>query len=279
MRHTRPLMTMEVPGDRVKMPGECPFQVERGERVIALVSLHHWPRAYLVGNPACTAASARTETQPSCRKRAYSRGMPEWIGSAATMVTALVALAALIVSIWASRRVARKREFELLLERIDREAAKREAKTHALAEQIDREAAKREAKTHALAEQIDREAAKREAEMHALAEQIDREAAKREAETRAFTERIEREAAKREERFEREVAKREEAIRDALDRSDRKFEALQRRSDEMYRLSAEITARMTHTEAVLETAAKADPATRQGEAVAAQDVLGDRPGE
>ncbi len=51
--------------------------------------------------------------------------MPQSIGSAATAVAALVAIAALIVSIWAGRRVARKREFELLLERIDREAAKR----------------------------------------------------------------------------------------------------------------------------------------------------------
>lgn len=71
------------------------------------------------------------------REAAYSRGMPEWVGSAATVVTALVALAALIVSIWASRRLARKREFELLLERIDREAAERD-------ERFEREVAKRE---------------------------------------------------------------------------------------------------------------------------------------
>ena len=180
--------------------------------------------------------------------------MPEWIGNAATVVTALVALAALIVSIWASRRVARKREFELLLVRIDNEAAKREAKTDALTERIDREAAKREADTRAFTERIDREAAKRE-------------------------ERFEREVAKREERFEREAAKREEAIRDVLDRSDRKFEALQRRSDELYRQSAEITSRVAHTEAVLEAAPEADPATGQSDAVAAQDVPGDRPSE
>ena len=173
--------------------------------------------------------------------------MPEWIGSAATVAATLVALAALIVSIWASRRVARKREFELLLARIDQEAAKREADTRALTERIDREAAKRE-------ERFEREVAKRE-------------------------ERFEREAAKREERFEREAAKREEAIRDVLDRSDRKFEALQRRSDELYRQSAEITSRVAHTEAVLEAAPEADTATGQSDAVAAQDVLGDRPSE
>ena len=161
------------------------------------------------------------------------------------MGTALVALTALIVSIWASRRVARKREFELLLERIDREVAKREAETRALTERIDREAAKRE-------ERFEREVAKRE-------------------------ERFEREAAKREERFEREAAKREEAVRAVMDRSDSKFEALQRRSDELYRHSAEITKRVAQTEAALE--AEADPATGQSEAVAAQDVLGGQPSE
>ena len=152
------------------------------------------------------------------------------------MATALVALAALIVSIWASRRVARRRDFELLLERVDQEAAKREAETRAITERFDQEAAKRD-------------------------------------------ERFEREAAKRDERFEREVSKREEAIRDVMDRSDRKFEALQRRSDELYRQLVEIAARAAHNEAVLETAAEANPASGQGEAVAAQDVLGGQPGE
>ena len=155
--------------------------------------------------------------------------MPQWIGSVATVMTALVALSALIVSIWASRRVARKREFELLLERIDREAAKRE-------------------------ERIDREAAKRERQ-------------------------IDREAAKREEQFEREIAKREEAIRAALDRSDRKFEVLQRRSDELYRQWAEVTMRVTHTEAVLGTTAVTEPASGQGDAVAAQGVPGTGPSD
>ena len=115
--------------------------------------------------------------------------MPQSIGSAATAVAALVAIAALIVSIWAGRRVARKRKFELLLERIDREAAKRE-----------------------------------------------------------------------------------DAIPAMMGRSDRKFEALQRQSDDLYRQSAEITTRVAHTEAVRETAAEA--AIGQGEAVAAHDVLG-----
>ena len=188
----------------------------------------------------------------------YGRGMPQWIGSAATVLATLVAIAALIVSIWAGRRAARKREFEILLERIDREAAKREAETRAVIEQIDREAAKRE-------EQIDREAAKRE-------ERIDREAAKRE-------EQIDREAAKREERIDREAAKREEAIRELMDRSDRKFEDLRRRSDELYRQSAEVTARMARNEDVPETAAESTPARRETDAVAAQDVPAGRPRE
>ena len=169
--------------------------------------------------------------------------MPQWIGSAATMAATLVAIAALIVSIWAGRRAARKREFEVLLERIDRETAKREAETKAVIEQIDREAAKRE-------------------------ERIDREAAKREAETRALMERIDREAAKREER-----------IRELMDRSDRKFESLQRRTDELYRQSAEVTARVEHNEAVPATAVESTPARGETEAVAAQDVPAGRPRE
>ena len=122
--------------------------------------------------------------------------MEEWIRGATQVVTALVAMAALIVSVRASRRFARRREFEILLERIDQEAAKREKR-------IDQEAAKRE-------KRIDQEAAKREKQ-------------------------FEREAAKRERQFEREAAKREEAIRAQMDRSDRKFEALLARSDELFR--------------------------------------------
>jgi len=144
--------------------------------------------------------------------------MPQWIGGAATVAATLVALAALIVSIWAGRRAARRREFEILLERIDRETTKRET------------------------------------------------------ETRAVMERIDREAARREERVDREAAKREERIRELMDRSDRKFEALQRRSEELYRQSAEVSARVAHNEAVLATAVESTPARGETEAVAAQDV-------
>ena len=181
--------------------------------------------------------------------------MEEWIRAGTTVVTALVAMAALIVSIRASRRVAREREFDILLERIDREAASRE-------KQFDREAAKREAETRALIERIDREAAKRERQ-------------------------FEREAAKREQQFEREAAKREEAIRALMDRSDRKFEALLAQSVELSRQLAEMTGRVLRTEAVLETmqaggqraAVQPAPATGETEMVAAQGVPGGRPTE
>jgi len=53
------------------------------------------------------------------------------------IATPLIAITALIVSIWASRRVARKREFEILLERIDREAERREAAIRALIDRSD----------------------------------------------------------------------------------------------------------------------------------------------
>ena len=114
--------------------------------------------------------------------------------------------------------------------------------------------------------------------MRALTERIDREAAKRE-------EHFEREAAKREEQFEKEVAKREEAIRTLMDRSDSKFESLLRRSDELYRQSAGVNARVAHNEGILATmqpdspgvASELAPESGQSEAVAAQDVPGDRP--
>ena len=210
--------------------------------------------------------------------------MEEWIRGATAIVTAIVAVAALVVSIWASRRVARKREFEILLERSDREAAKRE-------QQFEREAAKREEAIRALMERSDREAAKRE-------QQFEREAAKREEAIRALMERsdreaakreqqFEREATKREQQFEREAAKREEAIRALMERSDRKFEAVLARNDELSRQSAEVTERVSRTEAVLETvraggqraAVQPAPSTGETEAVAAQGVPGGRPTE
>ena len=76
------------------------------------------------------------------------------------VLTPLVAIAALVVNIWASQRVRRKREFEILLEEIRREARERQ-------ERIDREAAKREAL-------FDKDAAKREEAIQVLIDRSDR---------------------------------------------------------------------------------------------------------
>ncbi len=181
----------------------------------------------------------------------YGRGMEEWLGNVATVATPLIAIAALIVSIWASRRVARKREFEILLERIDREAAKREAQFEKAAaernERFEREVAKREAQFEKAAaernERFEREAAKREAQFEKAAaernERFEREAAKREElfekAAAESNDRFEREAAKREglfekaaaesnDRFEREAAKREGLFEKAAAESNDRFE-------------------------------------------------------
>ena len=87
-------------------------------------------------------------------------GMAEWLRIVAAVATPVVAVAALIVSIWASQRVRRKREFEILLEEIRHEARERQ-------ERIDREAAKRE-------ELFEREAAKREEAIQMLMDRSDR---------------------------------------------------------------------------------------------------------
>ena len=233
-----------VPSTGAIQPAESRYAVERVAQWIARVSPHHCVCI-------CRGGSRKPfASQSAARFCVYGRGMPQWIGSAATAVATLVAIAALIVSIWAGRRAARKREFEILLERIDRETTKREAETRALTERIDRKAERREAETKAFMEQIDQRADKREAETRVLTEKIDREAEKR-----------------------------EKAIRELMDRSDRKFEALQRRSDELYRQSAEVTARVLHNEGVLATASESTPARGETEAVAAQDVSAGRPRE
>ena len=64
-----------------------------------------------------------------------------------------------------------------------------------------------------------------------------------------------------------------------MDRSDRKFESLQRRTDELYRQSAEVTSRGAHNEAALAAAVESTPARDETEAVAAQDVSVGRPRE
>jgi hypothetical protein len=81
------------------------------------------------------------------------------------------------------------------------------------------------------------------------------------------------------------MAKREAAIQALIDRSDRKFEALLARSDELARQSAGVVARVVRNEIRLEamevvrhrTAADPSaPAAGETEAVAAQAVPGER---
>ena len=219
-----------------------------------------------------------------------------WSQNAVSAIAILISIVSLLGTILYRRRRERKGEFELLLQRIDREAARREATINQEAtkrdERFEREAAKREAA-------LDQEAAKREATINQEAakrdERFEREAAKREAETRAFTERLdreaaerderfEREAAKRDERFEREVAKREEAIQALMDRSDRKFEVLLARSDELSRQLTQLIERVVTNEASLDEVRAAvlrmapNPASSpgRGEALAAQEVPDNR---
>ena len=226
--------------------------------------------------------------------------MEELLRTAGAVATPLIAVAALILSIRASKRVKHQREFEIVLEENRREATRREdlfereraerdkrfEKERAEREQqLQKERAEREAAARAFTERIDREAAKREAETRAFTERIDREAAKREAETRAFTEQIDREAAKREQQIERERAKREAAIQALIDRSDRRFDALLARSDELGSQLAEVVAQAVRNDTrvrVMEAARsrkEADPsapAPGGTEAVAAQAVPSER---
>ena len=119
-------MTMEVPDRRIETHAEDPLRIERGERVIALVSLHHCPGACLAGTPAIPWHRSDPKRRPALEGGRIVEGCPEWIGIAATVAAPLLAITALIVSIRASRRVAPSREIELLLARFDLKAAKRE---------------------------------------------------------------------------------------------------------------------------------------------------------
>ena len=170
--------------------------------------------------------------------------MEGWIRDATAIVTALVAMVALIVSIWASRRAARRREFEILLERIDREAAKRE-------KQFETEAVKREAETRVFTERIDREAAKRE-------KQFETEAVKREEAIRALMDRSDR-------KFEALLARSDELSRQLTEVTGR-----------VMRTEAVLeTVRAGRQRAAVQPT----PATGETEVVAAQGVPGGRPTE
>ena len=181
--------------------------------------------------------------------------MDPWAQIAISAATGLVALVALVTAIAQKRRSERKREFELLHERIDREAQQRQ-------------------------ERIDREAQQRQ-------ERIDREAQQREEATKALTERIDLEAQQRQERIDLEAQQREEAIQAALERSDRKFEALLARSDALAKGLAGIAERTARNEGVWEAltgggprgASKAPPAEDEIRGVAAQRSPDEPPSE
>ena len=115
-----------------------------------------------------------------------------------------------------------------------------------------------------------------EREFQVLLARFDKKAEKRERETREFTARIDKEAEKR-----------EQAIQAALERSDRKFETLMARNNELMKELAGITQRTARSEATLELisagrrpAASKSPAAADGPGtVAAQQLPGEPPAE
>ena len=251
-------------------------------------TLHVLPESQILANRHDAVALARLL---GVRSRLDEMG--EWWSQNAVSATAvLISIASLLGTILYRRRSERKREFELLLQRFDREAAKREAAIDQEAKKreavIDQEAKKREAAINREAakrdERFEREAAKRDKRFDQEAAKreaaIDREAAKRQSAFEAALQRFDQEAAKRDERFEREVAKREAAIQAAMDRSDRKFEAVQARSDELSRQLAQLVERVVTNEASLDEVRAAvrrmvsNPVStpRGGETLAAQEV-------
>ena len=188
--------------------------------------------------------------------------MGEWAGYAISVTAALIAFLALLATLAYRWLVGHKREFQVLLERIDKEAEKRERETRELTARIDREAAERQRR-------------------------FDKQAEERERETRELAARIDREAAERQQRFDKEAEKREQAIQAALERSDRTFETLIGRNNELMKELAGIAQRTARSEATLEVittgrrpaASKSPAAADEPGTVAAQQLPGDLPAE
>ena len=181
--------------------------------------------------------------------------MAEWATAEVQVLGVLIAFFALLATLAYRWLVGHQRDFQMLLQRIDREAEKRDQRIQATLERIDREAEKRE-------QAIEREAEKRE-------------------------QAIERAAEKREQAIEREAKKREQAIQAALERSDRTFETLTTRANELTKELAGIAQRTARNEGTLEALAAGEP---RGESkststedeprtVAAQQVPGEPPAE
>ena len=93
--------------------------------------------------------------------------MEEWARYAIAVTGTLIAFLALLATLAYRWLVGHKREFQVLLARIDREAEKREQETRELTARIDREAEKRE-------QRFEREAEKREQTFQAALERSDR---------------------------------------------------------------------------------------------------------
>ena len=177
--------------------------------------------------------------------------MFEWTTAEVRAVGVVIAVLALLATLAYRWLVGHKRDFQLLFERIDREAEKREQETREIAARFEREAEKREQETREIIARIDREAQQRQL-------QIDREADKR-----------------------------ERGIQAALDRSDRAFEALTAQANALTKELAGVAQRTARSEGTLETIAGGAPRTESKSSsaadkprtIAAQHVPGEPPAE
>ena len=160
--------------------------------------------------------------------------------------TPLIAVAALVVSVWSVFFRTRRRDFEVLLDRSDKEAAKREAATQDLRLQIREEAAKREARTRELTRQLHKEAAECKARTRDLMRQLQKEASEREARWRDLMRQIKEESAERRAANER-----------LVDLSDRRFFSQMEQLNDQLKHLADVSERVARNETAVE-ALKAD---------------------
>ena len=204
----------------------------------------------------------------------------EWATAEVQVLGVLIAFFALLATLSYRWLLGHQRDFQMLLQRIDREAEKREQATRATLDRIDREAEKRQ-------QAFDKEAEKREQAIQATLDRIDREAEKREQRIQATMERIDSEAEKRQQAFDKEAEKREQAIQAALERSDTAFETLTARANELTKELAGVAQRTARSEGTLEALAAGEPpgeststsTADEPRTVAAQQVPGEPPSE
>ena len=167
--------------------------------------------------------------------------MAEWATGEVRALGVLIAFFALLATLAYRWLVGHQRDFRMLLERIDKEAEKREQAIQALFDRSDREAEKREQATRATMERIDEEAARRQ-------QAFDKEAEKREQAIQALFDRSDKEAEKREQRAQA-----------AQERSDRAFETLTARANELTKELTGIAQRTARSEGTLEALAAGGP--------------------